>query len=256
MTSAQPMQPLGVGALARSLWVALATGVLVIGGCLPQRGPEILESPYARNQLWAVAPFVNESGNSTVDSSRLADLFAQQAQHVNGIDSGPVNRVVFAMRQLGLEAVATQGDALSLMSVLEVDGLIVGTVTAYDPYPPLTLGVAVQLYRMLSEDQTPRLDPRALIRSTRDTMSRQKWEPSDPTAQAAGVFNAANHQTLERLSQYAGPRSVPDSAYGTDIYLVSMELYTQFVSYQLIRDLLVAEQRRLMPIAPKQLTRR
>jgi hypothetical protein len=35
-----------------------------------------------------------------------------------------------------------------------------------------------------------------------------------------------------------------------------MELYTQFVSYQLIRDLLVAEQRRLMPIASKQLTRR
>ena len=232
--------------------MALATGVLVIGGCVPQRGPEILESPYARNQLWAVAPFVNESGNSTVDSSRLADLFAQQAQHVNGIDSVPVNRVVFAMRQLRLEAVATQGDALSLMSVLEVDGLIVGTVTAYDPYPPLTLGVAVQLYRMLSEDQTPRLDPRALIRSTRDTMSRQQWEPPDPTAQAAGVFHAANHQILERLRQYAGPRSVPDSAYGTDIYLVSMELFTQFVSYQLIRDLLVAEQRRVMPIAPKQ----
>ena len=79
-------------------------------------------------------------------------------------------------------------------------------------------------------------------------MSRQKWEPSDPTAQAAGVFNAANHQTLERLSQYAGPRSVPDSAYGTDIYLVSMELYTQFVSYRLIHDLLAFERARLTPM--------
>ncbi len=47
----------------------------------------------------------------------------------------------------------------------------------------------------------------------------------------------------------AAGRSEPDGPFGSDVYLVSMQLYTQFVSYRLIHDLLAWEQARLMPVA-------
>ena len=37
--------------------------------------------------------------------------------------------------------------------------------------------------------------------------------------------------------------------FGDEIYLVSMELYTQFVSYRLIHDLLESERFRVTPVA-------
>ncbi len=216
------------------------------------QAPLRLASPYAQSQLWAVAPFTNESGTSTVDTNRVADLFTQQVQQVQGVDSVPVNRVLFALRELEMEGISSAGDALLLMNALDVDGLLVGTVTAYDPYPPLVLGVAVQLYLRPEADRSRGFDPRSLTRSRGGAPAIREWGPPPPTVQAAGVFDAANHQTLIWLREYSAHRSPPDSAYGADIYLVSMELYTQFVSYRLIHDLLVAEWTRLMPVASQE----
>ena len=68
-------------------------------------------------------------------------------------------------------------------------------------------------------------------------------------AQAAGVFEASNHQVLTWLDEDSTGRSEPGSPYGKDVYLVSMELYTQFVAYRLIHDLLAHEQTRIAPKA-------
>ena len=57
-------------------------------------------------------------------------------------------------------------------------------------------------------------------------------------AQAAGVYDARNHQTLGWIEAYASGRTEPGEPFGTDVYLMDMELYTQFVSYRLIHDLL------------------
>ena len=43
-------------------------------------------------------------------------------------------------------------------------------------------------------------------------------------------------------------RIEPEEPFGTEVYLMDMELYTQFVSYRLIHDLLGFEQRRLTPV--------
>ena len=98
-------------------------------------------------------------------------------------------------------------------------------------------------------DQFGGLDVESLVRSPRGDAASPELDPANPVAQASGVFDAENHTTLQWLADYSAGRSLPDSAYGQDVYLMSMELYTQFVSYRLIHDLLEDQRLRQMPVA-------
>jgi hypothetical protein len=210
--------------------------------------PHLHASPYPGSQLWAVVPFYNESGVSIVDTARLADLFTEELQQVHGIDTVPVNRVIQAMRQLNMPAIATGGEAMALIDALNVDGLLVGTVTAYDPYNPPTFGLAVQLFRpqLVEESQ---VDPHHLSRQPHGELQLGAMQEVRPTAQAAGIFDARSENTRVWIDQYAIGRTPKDSAYGAEMYLVRMELYTKFVSYRLIGELLHAEHSRMQAIA-------
>lgn len=206
-------------------------------------------SPYGQHQLWAVVPPTNESGVSLVDTARLADMISQEAQRVHRVDVLPVNRVLAGMSQLGLARVTSSGDATALMALLGADGLIAGTVTAYDPYPPPTLGLALQLFSTTGEDDRSGFDPSQLSRTTSGQVLPGQYASSVPVAQAAGIFDARDQPTLRQLREYAATRHLSESAYGSDIYLVSMDLFAQFVSHRLIRDLLHQEQTRLIRMA-------
>lgn len=207
-------------------------------------GP-VLVAPYAEPQAWAIAPFRNESGTSVPDGAAMADALAAELQQVRGVDVIPVNRVILAMRRAGLERFETPVEVLAVMNVLNVDGLIVGTITAYDPYRPMTLGLAVELHVRQPGPYGSDLDPRTLsMRSSGDTLPGE-YGPANPVAISAGIFGAEDHRVLEALARYATGRSEPDSAYGESIYLVSMEWYSRFVSHQLLQSLLAQEQARL-----------
>jgi len=250
MISAQSMQPADgrIAVARRARWPLIA--LLLVSGCGPRlTNPAVLEAPYPREQLWAVAPFANESGASVVDSVAMTDTFAQEAHQVRGINTIPVNRVIKAMRTLQMDSVSTHGDALTLMNVLKLDALVVGTITAYDPYRPMTLGMAVHLYARPAPGPPHGMNPRALTRATSGHAAPGELGPPRPVAQAAGVFEAANHHTLKQLKAFASGRNEPDSAYGDDIYLVSMDLYAHFVCYRLLHDLFVEERTRLTPVA-------
>jgi len=246
MTSAQTML---TSRLATRVIVLAMAGLLLLplGGCFGPRltEPNTLASPHLREQLWAVMPPANESGVSIVETDRVADMFAREMQQVMGINVIPVNRVLRTMRELKMNRVETAGDARTLLNALNADGLIIGSVTAWDPYPPMTLGLAVELYAGERIDRMSALDTIALTRSATDRAAPGMFSSDEPASQVAGVFDASNHNTLARLNRYATGRNVPDSAYGSDIYLVSMDLYTRFVSYCLLEELLRREQRRL-----------
>jgi hypothetical protein len=228
----------------------------LLSGCGDRlRQPAVLTAPYGEARVWAVAPFANESGVSTVATDRVADLFTEEAQQVHGLDTIPVNRVIRAMRTQNLSSIQTAAEASALISVLGVDGLLVGTVTAYDPYRPPRLGLAVQLYTQPRSSYDAGLDARDFTRSTTGNVSAADFGPPRVVSQSAGVFDASNHETLARLAAYADGRSEPGGAYGADVYLVDMELYTQFVSHQLIYDLLRTEEVRLSSAATDKTTR-
>jgi hypothetical protein len=205
--------------------------------------PSLLRAPYAGQRLWAVVPPANESGVSFVDTARIADAIGEQIESVDGLHAVPVNRTIAAMRDAGLEFIRTPGEAMALLNVLGADGLVTGTVTVYDPYRPPRLGLAVQLFAR-DMPAAGELDPVALSRSPQGEIAPAAYGSTQPVAQVAEVFDAANHRTLAWLREYAAGRSEPRSAYGADIYLVSMDLYTQFVGHRLVRGLLDQEQLR------------
>lgn len=252
MTSAHSMLPSRLRLRARTPFALLATCVCLCAcnGREKLTTPVALSAPYDRPQLWAVAPFNNESGVSLVKGDRIADAFVEQAEDIGGIAAIPVNRVLAAMKRLDMPMIGSHGDALALMNALGVDGLIVGTVMAYDPYPPLKLGAAVQLYRRDSQ-RAIAIDPVQVTRaaSEMNTQSLQVRNnvAGDAVAQASGVYDAGNHNVLQWLDEYAAGRNEPGSAFGKRIYLASMEMYTQFVAYRLLHDLLSAERARLQP---------
>lgn len=256
MTSAHSMRTAAIRALRR-----LITAVIVIGltqsmvACAPRLvQPQILVAPYDDIQVWGVAPLINESGTTSVEVLRLTDSVQRALQETQGIDAVPVNRIIGAMRQLDIDRMRTVQDVRGIMRLLDLDGLIVGSITAYDPYRPMLLGLAFDLY--LREDASDRaLDMRRLERSASDDTAISSLGSDGPHARTAGMFSASNHQVLKWLSDYADGRSVPDSAYGPDVFLVSMELYTQFAGHHLLADLLRQETARLTESPTRQAAR-
>jgi len=232
--------------VARALLPA-AIAALALGGCtLPtsRTMPSTLHAPYPDVEVWAVAPFANESGTSIVDSWRIADMVAQATADVDGVHVMPVNRVIQAMQAIELREVVTAADARLLASALGVDALLVGTVTAYDPYPPLTLGLAVELHRRDDEGWGNRVDPASLTRTPSGPESGS-MSPSQPIALASGVLQADNQRVRAWLDEYAAGRSDDESAFGADIHLVQMDRYVQFVGHVMLSRLLQQESDRL-----------
>jgi hypothetical protein len=207
--------------------------------------PAALVSPYSDRQVWAVAPFNNESGVSIVAGDRIADAFTLEVEQIDGIDTVAVNRVIAAMRSLNITAVTTPAQAHALLRTLGVDALLVGTVTAYDPYDPPKFGGAIALFAADAQHARS-LDPVAETRSRTESVAPGAMTSNAP-AQASGMFDASNHMTLVDLNNYAAGRSAPASPYGQRIFLVRMDLYTQFAANRLLVDLLQQEQARLWP---------
>lgn len=247
MTSAQSMQP---GRTARRFAalqrLAILAALLPLAGCSSNeklQDPVRLRSPYENAQVWAVAPFTNESGVSTVKIDQVADRFTEEVEQIEGVRAVPVNRVFSAMHQLQINGIHSPGDAIAVMSLLGVDGIIVGTVTAYDPYSPPRFGASIQLYRH-DVWRGGGVNTVELTRAPTERISPGQLPSNAPAAQASGVFDAKDNQTLTQLQDYAKGRTEPGSAFGSRIYQADMDLYTQFAAYELLDELLSAERAR------------
>lgn len=254
MTTVQTM-------LARcALCVCIALLVQAQHGCAQRRGPELVPprvhvSPYDTRDgdvLWAVAPLANESGTSAADVLRISDALAAAAAEVRGVTALPVNRTLAAMRALEMDAVRSPQDAASLASALGVDGILVGSITAYDPYDPPTLGLSVALY---APEGTPGLssgwlDPRELQEAYTDHHILVETRFHDrPASVVSEHLNARNHEVLMALRRFAEGRHETESALGWRRYTASMELYTEFAAHHAVGRLLEEERLRLVRFA-------
>ncbi|MCH2149018.1 MAG: hypothetical protein MK095_06245 [Phycisphaerales bacterium] len=235
--------------IASGLLLVLTTMLVGLPSCTARPGSSSLQqamqlrAPTGAPALWAVAPLANESGTTAVDRVHITDLLTEQLQQVQGINTVPVNRVLLAMQTLRIRSIATAEQASRIMDVLGIDGLVVGTITSWDPYQPPKLGLAVQLFTAMDAPAHVIPDPQSMRTATTETP--QQPAPARAMAQAAGIWDASNHHTLATLQSYAQGRTRLNSAYGPDLHLVDMDLYTQFVAYQLVKKLLRDEQNRL-----------
>jgi hypothetical protein len=239
---------------AATLMVAGALAALMLlSGCATHRpelqAPETLVAPYnvQGDVLWAVAPLANESGVSFVDTGMIADQIVAKIDEVRGLSCLPLNRTLAAMRARGMRSIGSPNEARALAETLGVDGLIVGTITAYDPYDPPVLGIKLALFARNPGVDTPQMDPLRLQCSytDQDRIFAQQQYLTRPVATVSEHFDGANHGVMMELRRYARGRCEPDSALGWKSVLQSMDLYTQFAAYAAVSRLIDQERLRL-----------
>lgn len=228
------------------------------------RLPRPLVSPYVAERtdvLWAVAPLRNESAVSVVDPLEVSDALVAQIEEVRGVSAIPMNRVLGAMRLLGMQSVDSPGDALRLASALGVDAIVVGSLTAWNPYDPPQIGLKLALYGASEKFGTLRpaeqVDPRALTAAGTDyTLPAGPWRNQGQLAATASEhLDGANHEVQMAVRAFAEGRHQPESALGWKRYLASMKLFTEFACYRLTEQLLNAERLRLVQTVAEAPTR-
>lgn len=239
MTSKQVMLAAAILALT------LASGCSLLG---PGPMAEPLVSPYAQRHVWAVAPLRNESGSLQPDGAQMADHLARQLENAANLDVLPVNRVIDAMAALKMQGVMTHEQARQLLQTLGSDGLIVGTITAYDPYDPPKLGLALELFVSPEAPGVAVLNPRELSAAATDTQARPSGIGPDavsrPTTVSA-VFDGGDPNVRAQMQRYANQRGTEVDPNAWHRYRTSMDLYSEFVSYVMSWRLLDAETKRL-----------
>lgn len=273
MTTEQTMLNSGLGwrAFVRSRLEAgiflLATLAIVqlVAGCASSGEkltvPQALMAPYDTSRgdvLWAVVPLRNESGFSQIDVYQVSDKIVSAAAQVRGIRCLPLNRTVGAMRSLDLMDLANPEEALKLAAALGVDGIIVGSITGYDPYNPPKLGLALALYSrpgLLDRQGTGTIDTRKLTYQPTDYhyFTRSGFKDS-PESVVSEFMDGKNHQVQMDVQRYASGRSDPTSALAWKRYLASMDLFCEFGAWQSVGRLLDHEWLRVarMPVDKKQ----
>ena len=93
----------------------------------------------------AVAPFFNVSHERAVNGRRFALAYFTELQKTPGFQVVPVGVAEQAILDYGLR-MDNPADAVRLAEILEVDAVVVGAVTDYDPYYPPRIGLQVSCW--------------------------------------------------------------------------------------------------------------
>jgi hypothetical protein len=249
MTTVQTMLFRAVRAAALAVG---AIALMTVSACAPKETlspPDVLVAPYNAvhgDVLWAVAPLANESGASFVDTEMVADEIIHSIDQVRGLACLPLHRTLGAMRAHGMTSVATPQDARNLANALGVDGLIVGTITSYDPYDPPKLGLKLALFARNPGVETPALDPLKLQLSYTEFDRRLASQYlTKPVATVSQHLDSANHEVQMELRRYATGRHEPEGPLGWKQIMASMDLYTQFSAFVAVSRLIDQERLRL-----------
>lgn len=221
---------------------ALMLALFAVTGCRPRepRAAAPLMSPFPDDQVWAVAPLLNESGVSVVDTLAISDVFTNELERIHGVTALPVQRVLDGMRAMDLGRIDSPNQARALARLIGADAIVVGTVTVYDPYDPPSLGMIVELHRVARSPLA--VDDIDRIRSAASDLTLNNMGPgSAPPSRAACVLDAADVGTRLALKEFAQSRTIEKTALNWERYLVVMDLYTRFVADHLVRDLIRQE---------------
>lgn len=213
---------------------ALVCTLTGLAGCASKPpelvAPNVTVAPYdtaTREVVWAVVPLRNESGTSAVDVLEVSDKLVGAAAEIRGVRCLPLNRTIETMRALKLASVSSPAQARSLATALGVDGLLVGTITAFDPYTP-TLGLSLVLYGRDSE--RTHVDASQLSTATTERTLKPNKRADGILATASEHLDGKNHQVLMDVRSYAEGRTRQGDSLGWRRYVVAMPLFEEFAA--------------------------
>lgn len=236
---------------SQQVQLTLVSLVFLLSGCSlfePRRSPPLV-SPYPEPRVVAVVPFVNESGMSAASGQVVADALTKTLDQADGLVALPVNRVLAGMERLDVRRITSPGEARALMRGIGADCLVVGTITAYDPYDPPTIGLAAEVYEV-DERQSTAVDLRGMTRAGSGLAGRasssESGVPEGASSSISAVLDASDPRTRDALMAYAvdrGPASKAPDAWVH--HQRNMNLYIEFACHELAGRLLLAEAQRL-----------
>lgn len=223
--------------------ISLIVAACLLSGCAekePTYGREYkLEMPGNQTRVWAVAPVLNLSGQP-VDPLIQADVLYQQMQTVSGLTVVPIDRVMQVMVSVNIESIQSADQAVIIMDLLGCDGLVVGTITQYDPYNPPKFAGSLQLFQKPGGFQrTPAPDPRDLVRSAAPKAGESLPQQPSDIIQSVGMYDSSSGSVRDAVLQYAIGRHEPAGPMGAQEYFLSMDRYSGFAWHSLLEDLLV-----------------
>jgi hypothetical protein len=131
-----------------ALLLVLAAAALAWTGCsaIPERRVEPqYHNPFPQLHRVAVLPFYNQSAEPTVDGDEIALAYYNELQEIPGFEVMPVGVARQLMIASGIEPL-TGSDFQKLARAMNVDAVLVGSVTEYSPYYPPRIGLAVDWY--------------------------------------------------------------------------------------------------------------
>lgn len=142
--------PWAIALNARSATLVLLAASIACfaSGC--QSWPELVHQPVVRNPYpelhkVAVAPFFNLSTEPTLDGRACGLAYFNELQNVSGFEVVPIGVTEQTLRAYGL-SLNSGDDVRQLAQILEVDAVVIGAVTDYDPFYPPRYTLAVEWY--------------------------------------------------------------------------------------------------------------
>jgi hypothetical protein len=194
--------------------------------------------PGQHRQIWAIAPAINISGESQIDPLLQSDLVYQEMQKIHGLTVIPVDRVVEVYVSLKIDKIQNERQAYEICKALGCDGLVVPTVTAYDPYDPPKFGACLQLFTQPGTFQRmPRIDPHELEQSP-TTTALPPMPQTQNMAQVVEIYDAADGSVRDEVGAYSHGRTDPNGPLGVSEITQSMDRYCAFGYHQLLNELI------------------
>lgn len=235
----------------------LSACVLAAGSCgTPTKKvvyPERLRSPYQQRSqvVWAVVPPRNDSGVSALDELAVGDVLVEEIGQVKGLSGLPLNRTINAMRSLGIASIDSPAQARALARAAGADGVVVSTITSWQPYQPPRIGLNLVLFsrsESMGASDAFNEDVRKL-QSAASPTGPVSGVLSGPLSGVSVVLDASNTAVMRRVMMYGEGRVEPNDPMGWERYSKSMKLYTRFACHRAIELLLDAERDRLSPVS-------
>lgn len=230
------MEKLRLGVLAVA-WISMASGC-ALWRDKPYGEEQQMFLPGEHRQVWAIAPAVNISGESQIDPLLQSDLVYREMQKIHGLTVIPVDRVVEVYASLKIDRIQNERQAREICKALGCDGLVVPTVTAYDPYDPPKFGASLQLFVTPGTFQhLPKLDPRMLERSG-TAVAIPDMPETHNMAQVVEIYDSSDGTVRDRVFAYSKGRIDPNGPLGVSEITQDMDRYCAFGYHELLSELI------------------
>ena len=210
------------------LAILLATIACCASGCMafPDRVVEPqFHNPFPQLHRVAVLPFYNQSDEPTVDGEAIAIAYYNELQLIPGFEVMPVGVARQMLAASGIEP-RHGSDFQKLAAMMNVDAVLVGSVTDYSPYYPPRIGLAVDWYAAnpgfhpippgyglpwgRAEEE---FIPNALVQEAEFALAREQLKTQTPPVlapPAAGAEQQASYSEAESDKAASGEAATSD----------------------------------------------